>query len=253
VPAFLRDAEKTAALSQQTDDPAFARTVRSEDDDLGSRAALTGALGEITVEGLAWYPAEVDTSIRPGWFHHPAEDAAVRTPDELFALWLGAVGGNCTLLLNVPPTRDGLIAAPDVAALAGLGERIADFLGRVLALAPTVSSGVVHGALDLAHDTGRWSPDPADTRPALRFVLPAPTRVAAVVLREEIAEGQRVERVVVRGVTPAGEEVALAEAGAVGYQRILTVAPTVVTEVVVELPQSRGIPVIAAAALVSSD
>jgi alpha-L-fucosidase len=51
-----------------------------------------------------WRPAEADTSIRPGWFYHPAEDDRVRTSEELFDLYLSSVGRNSKLLLNVPPT-----------------------------------------------------------------------------------------------------------------------------------------------------
>ena len=60
----------------------------------------------------------MDTSIRPGWFYHPQEDAQVRTAGELRELYLSAVGGNAALLLNVPPAPDGRIAAPDCAARA---------------------------------------------------------------------------------------------------------------------------------------
>lgn len=71
---FKRIADK----SQQVDDDSFARLVRGDDQDLGSRVASMPHLDD-----LVRYPAEVNTSIRPGWFYHPAEDAAVRTGDEL--------------------------------------------------------------------------------------------------------------------------------------------------------------------------
>jgi alpha-L-fucosidase len=116
VPHELRSAERTAEASQKVDDGEFSRAVRSDTEDLGSREALAGYRGE-----CVWYPAEVNTSIRPGWFHHPAEDDAVRTAEELFTLWRRAVGGNATFLLNVPPAADGRLGAPDVTALVGLG------------------------------------------------------------------------------------------------------------------------------------
>jgi alpha-L-fucosidase len=78
----LRDVERIADKSQHADDASFARLVRSDEQDLGSRVALMGHLDD-----LVWYPAEVNTSIRPGWFYHSAEDAAVRTADELFEIW----------------------------------------------------------------------------------------------------------------------------------------------------------------------
>ncbi|MCI7567088.1 MAG: hypothetical protein MST05_10325 [Treponema sp.] len=42
------------------------------DEDFGSRKALENE------KDLIWYPAEVNTSIRPGWFYHPEEDNGVR-------------------------------------------------------------------------------------------------------------------------------------------------------------------------------
>jgi alpha-L-fucosidase len=63
-------------------------------------------------DGTVWRPGETDVSIRPGWFYHPAEDARVRTGEPRGAL-LHSVGRNSKLLLNVPPTRDGLLHATD--------------------------------------------------------------------------------------------------------------------------------------------
>jgi alpha-L-fucosidase len=48
-------------------------------------------------------------------------------------LYEQSVGRNCTLLLNVPPDRRGLIADPDLAALAGMRARLDRVYGRDLA------------------------------------------------------------------------------------------------------------------------
>src|SRR4029077_20816646 len=73
--------------------------------------------------GAVWRPGEADVSIRPGWVWHPAEDAAVEAPEELVDLYFASVGRNAGLLLNVPPTRAGVLADGDVRSLAAFGER----------------------------------------------------------------------------------------------------------------------------------
>src|SRR5690606_17872581 len=74
--------------------------------------------------GTVWRPGETDVSIRPGWFWHPAEDARVRSVDNLVELYFTSVGRNSKLLLNVPPTRDGLLHEVDVERLRGMHERL---------------------------------------------------------------------------------------------------------------------------------
>ncbi len=71
------------------------------------------------VNGKNWIPAECDVSIRPGWFYHKAEDSKVKTPEQLFELYLKSVGRGVNLLLNVPPDGRGLINENDSAALVG--------------------------------------------------------------------------------------------------------------------------------------
>src|SRR3989475_12461711 len=71
-----------------------------------------------------WRPGETDVSIRPSWFYHAAEDERVKRLDRLTEIYFDSVGRNSKLLLNVPPTRDGLLHATDVSRIAALHDRI---------------------------------------------------------------------------------------------------------------------------------
>lgn len=85
----------------------------------GAGAPSTEILNTGNMDGKAWIPAECDVSIRPGWFYHKAEDNKVKTPEQLFDLYLKSVGRGANLLLNVPPDGRGLINENDSAALIG--------------------------------------------------------------------------------------------------------------------------------------
>ncbi len=56
--------------------------------DLGSRALLRKA------EEIVWQAAEVDTSIRPGWFFHKNENIKVRSLRTLSDIYFRSIGGN---------------------------------------------------------------------------------------------------------------------------------------------------------------
>jgi alpha-L-fucosidase len=128
--------------------------------------------------GTVWRPGESDVSIRPGWFHHPAEDARVKTVDQLVDLYFQSVGRNSKLLLNVPPTRDGILPDTDVARLAGMRERLAAMFANEL------TGGRALRRLEstvFEMDLGRV------------------VRATIADLREDITQGQRVARYVLEG------------------------------------------------------
>jgi alpha-L-fucosidase len=128
-------------------------------------------------DGTVWRPGETDVSIRPGWFHHPAEDARVRTPDDLVQLYLTSVGRNSKLLLNVPPTRDGLLHSSDVASLRAFRA----------ALHTQLAHNLTAGAQTRVRVTGTHSSEQIVT-------LRHPADIDLIDLREEISRGQRVAR-----------------------------------------------------------
>ena len=98
MPRRMLDTEKIASKSQQSDNEEFReQKITAGDRYLGSRVALENE------PDLIWYPAEVNTSIRPGWFYHEQEDDNVRSLESLLDIYYRSVGGNATFLLNIPP------------------------------------------------------------------------------------------------------------------------------------------------------
>ena len=234
VPAQLRDAAYTAQRSQQADDAAFARRVSREDEDLGSRAVLAAA------GPLAWYPAEVDTSIRPGWFYHPEEDGAVRTADELLEIYLAAVGGNAALLLNVPPTPDGRVAAADCAALAALGQKLRALFAQEAVGTLTASGSAPGHPAALAADGAPgsyWQAAPGQTEAVLTLTFPQAQRVGCVVLGEYLPAGQRIEA----GCIEADGR-CVARFTVVGHKRICRFAPVRANALTVRITAARAEP-----------
>lgn len=227
VPAALRDAERTASNSQQVDDGRFSRLVRSDEQDLGSREAIAASSDQ-----LVWYPAEVNTSIRPGWFHHPKEDVEVRSAEELFDIYCASVGGNATFLLNVPPDRSGLITAADRLVLSQLGKRISELYAADIASEATASSA---GALD---GEGKWAIDASGGSLVLSW--PEPRLIRGVIAEEDIALGQQIERLLVEVRTADDRWFEVAACGSVGYRRILSFTAVQTDAVRLSVTASRG-------------
>ncbi len=86
--------------------------------DLGSRKQIKKC------NKLIWYPAEVDVSIRKGWFYHPEEDYSVKPLSKLMEIYYNSVGSNANFLLNVPPTPEGKIHEKDMETLLSMGAQL---------------------------------------------------------------------------------------------------------------------------------
>ncbi len=123
-------------------------------------------------EGLVFAGAEIDMSIRPGWFYHENEEP--HSLERLFKTYLNSTGHNSCLHLNVPPMPNGKFNEKDVARLEELGNKIREEFGKPLAY--TCERREI-----------------SETQCEYTLTLEKPACVKYVVLAENIAKGQRVE------------------------------------------------------------
>lgn len=246
VPRRLARAETVEARSQREDTGEFRqRQLRSEDCDLGSRQVLADEMD------LIWYPAEVNTSIRPGWFYHKKEDRKVRSLEELRNIYLRSVGGNATFLLNITPDRRGLIPEGDVATLKAFGDFVRLFSGENQAEQGTVTASVwepgheIEKALIPGYGEHFKTPDGVrEARVAIAWESPRSVRY--IVLQENILEGQRIEGFSLWGADGEGKTPRLLQKGTtVGYKRIIALDGSPLTSIEIRIEDARVCPALA--------
>ncbi|MGN1368903.1 MAG: alpha-L-fucosidase [Aristaeellaceae bacterium] len=243
VPLRTQDTEKIKEASQQSDDAAFRqRKISAADQDLGSRELLRDE------PELVWYPAEVNTSIRPGWFWHASEDDAVKPLEKLIDIYEKSVGGNATFLLNIPPTSDGLLHENDVRRLQEFGQYLANCYGSNLtdcALSLTASPAAPEHGIDCIRTSDeRYYLPLSEGEPAeivLRWKEPVTFR--RIVMMEQITQSQRVERWGI-DVLRDGQWQEIAAGQVIGYKRIVALMPTTACAVRIRIEDARLAPTI---------
>lgn len=209
--------------------------------DIGSRDKLKNA------KGLVWYPAETDVSIRPGWFYHPEEDSKVKSPEKLLDIYYSSVGKNSVLLLNIPPNANGLISKSDEASLKEWSRiRTGTFKTNLAAKARiSTSNGLNEKALlDGSYQT-YWTTKGLDTTALIEFTLPVPTTFDVIMLQENIAIGQRIEKFAIE-YWEKGAWHELSVGTTVGYKRLFRFDPVTTVKVRVKIAASRLNPTLSA-------
>jgi alpha-L-fucosidase len=188
--------------------------------------AVIAALQHGDPRGSVWRPAETDTSIRPGWFYHPAEDERVKPLDRLTDIWFTSVGRNSKLLLNVPPTREGLLPVTDTARLAALQAHLSALFAEDFAAGRPVS----------------WRAAAGEARTAVAEVdLGRTVTVGVAWLEEDITGGQFVARYAVQG-TVDGDWHQLARGTTIGHRKLDRFEPAVVRKVRVVVEDAGATP-----------
>lgn len=238
VPKQVFSNKAIAQASQQADTEEFRlRKLGEMDQDLGSRDLLRKA------DSYIWYPAEVDTSIRPGWFYHEEEDNQVRPLEELFRIYVNSVGGNGVLLLNIPPHKDGYVTKFDVERLTQLGDKIkASFGTRLDQNAIVTANDCMEGhepeCVQREDDSFWKTREDAFEQPMISVRMEAKQTISYIVLQEAIQHSQRVESFVIEAKCKDGFETVY-EGTTIGYKKICAVDPLVTDEIRITITSCR--------------
>lgn len=240
VPRRTSDTEKIASNSQQADDFSFRlRKIRASDRDLGSRTILQNE------DALIWYPAEVNTSIRPGWFYHACEDEKIKSLDTLISIYEHSVGGNATFLLNIPPTPEGLLHPKDVARLRQFGEYLRNTYRNNLLLEDCIldaSASVSNCRIGsvLIDDDSYYQPA-RDIPTLITLRWSKSQTVRRIVLKEQIQLSQRIESFAVDSLV-GNEWITQYEGTVVGYKKIVCLPDIRTSSLRIRIIESRDLP-----------
>ena len=212
----------------------------------GDFAKILGAGHE---DGKYWVPAEVDVSIRPGWFYHQDQDSLVRSPENLMELYYSSVGRNSNLLLNVPPDRRGLLNEADVNSLMAFRElREREFKndlakGKVVNATNTRGNGFRASNVNDGNPETYWATNDKQTATDLIINLGQETEVNRIIFQEYIRLGQRVEGFKVEGFAD-GKWIALTDGTTIGYKIIRKFPVVKVSKMKITISKSKACPLI---------
>lgn len=202
-------------------------------------------------DGTHWVPAEVDVSIRPGWYYHSSEDSQVKTLHQLLDIYYHSVGRNANLLLNFPVDNRGLIHERDVEHVFKLAEALkADFStelagSKKVTATNTRGNSRLYRASNVNDGNGEtyWTTDDNINNASLVIDLEEPVEFNRFVIQEYISLGQRVQEFTVEAMVEDNWKL-LASETTIGYKRILRLPTVKTSSVRLNIIRSKASPLI---------
>ena len=189
-------------------------------------------------DGDVWCPGETNTSIRPGWFYHEAENEHVKSLSKLMDTYYKSVGRNSTLLLNFPIAPNGRIHPND--SLRGIAFK--QMIDEVFV------NGLVQSSQFIVHNS--------DAQPTMNYGLctmnfKQPTAFNRFLAEEDIANGQRVKKFTLEALVDGKWQPlkdALVENGdgltTIGHRRIICFPTVKATKLRFTITESKAEPII---------
>jgi len=201
--------------------------------------------------GTHWVPAEVDVSIRPGWYYHSSEDSQVKSLKQLVDIYYHSVGRNANLLLNFPVDNRGLIHEKDVEQVNKLSEVLkADFAielagGKKVTATNTRGNSRFYRASNVNDGNVEtyWTTENNITDASLVIDLEEPVEFNRFLIQEYISLGQRVQEFTLEAMVEDNWNL-LASETTIGYKRILRLPTVKTSRIRLTIIRSKASPLI---------
>ena len=201
-----------------------------------------------TENGTEWVPAEVDVSIRPGWFYHENEDDKVKTVNELCDIYYNSVGHNSNLLLNFPVALNGRIHPNDSIRAIEFYKTITNELSNNKIVDAKANADNERGkrfsASKVNDDNPEtyWATDDDYPYGTISFSFEKPVTLSKVMIQEYVKLGQRVKSFYLEGCKDGKwfRINTFDETTTVGYKRIVRFDPVELDKLVINFEESRG-------------
>ncbi len=235
-----KDSNSTVAESSQTDEnqtSLMAQRLDERSEDLGSRDVLKN------YENLVFKPAEADVSINLGWFWHNNLYYIFkrqRTAGDLAKIYFNTVGGNASMLLNVPPNKDGLIDKREIKTLRKFTQLITEPFKNEITDKKLFTYSAEGKGRNITEDSIALRCGEA----GIAITLADKKKVSLISFAEDLTFSQRVEEFKV--FAKVGDDYKHIYTGTVvGSRKIVKLpSPVLCDELVIVITQSRSNPVI---------
>ncbi len=248
IPDEKDSVEAVADNSQQNEDETkkMANKLDDRDEDLGSRELLK------KYSRLVFKPAEADVSINMGWFHTSnifAHARRGRSAEALARIYWNTVGSNASMLLNVPPQKNGLIGKSEIKRLKKFTKLISEpFKNEITPESVSLlTKEGKYNASDCMLTDDKKSYTFKDNDLAVSVKFGKPERISMISMREDLTASQRVEQFCILAKTENGEFFPVYDGTVIGSRKIVRFEHNynVETDEILLLPtQVRGNPVL---------
>ncbi len=205
-------------------------------------------------DGWRWLPSECDAKNGNGWFWNTSADANLKTPQELFDIYMSSVGRNSNLILNFPPNRAGKLSDSTVNNLRKFKKLLDDAFGTDYALTGTASASAVRsGGLYVASNVNDdnpetyWALEDGETSGSVEIDFGSERTVKYVRMGEYIRKGQRVKSFEIHAWNGSSwvKQSTTTETTTIGHKRIVQLSsPVSTSKVKIVITDSKVCPLI---------